>query len=296
LRVTGYRTRVRLLALPITVAALTTACMSTVTGQASAPTGERGEALAVFEQVQPPEVGSCLDTVRGGTGPLGPPATLSCSQPHGGEIAKVVDVPVSLGGDYPTDDDLNSDVWGDLLYSDEGCGYYLLAKNYLGARDQDNVLADAHAYLPKRAAWEAGARWVACVVEYRIGLLEGANAPGAMSQAMRGPDADAFRECWFGPMLVYDVVPCSQPHEAEPTGDYVDAEPGTPYPADPLSRQPLLDACRDEVTDYLERGVPNGYAAGVYLPTEADWVIYPEFGCVILDSGSRRTSGSAVDA
>lgn len=88
----------RLLALPITVAALTTACMSTVTGQASAPTGERGErgeALAVFEQVQPPEVGSCLDTVRGGTGPLGPPATLSCSQPHGVEIAKVVDVPVA---------------------------------------------------------------------------------------------------------------------------------------------------------------------------------------------------------
>lgn len=158
------------------------------------------------------------------------------------------------------------------------------------------LLADASAYLPKRAAWDAGARWLACVVEYKTGLIEDANAPGRMAQAMRGPDASAYRECWFGPETVYDLVPCSQPHEAESTGDYVTAEPGTPYPTDPISRRPLLDECSRRVVDYLETDIPNGYAAGVYLPTEEDWASYPEGQCVILDGDGRRTSGSAVDA
>lgn len=278
------------------VATLTTACLSTLSGQASPQVGRGQDAAEVFEQVQPPEPGSCLDTVRGGGGPLGPPATLACSEPHGGEIAKVVEIPDALDGDFPTDDDLNSDAWGSLLYGDEGCGDYLLPNSYLGARDQDNLLVDASAYLPKKAAWEAGARWLACVVEYRTGLFEDANAPGRMAQAMRGPDAAAYRPCWFGPEIVYDVVPCSQPHEAEPTGDYVAAAQGTPYPTDPLSRQPLVDECGNEVVDYLERDIPNGYAAGIYLPAEQDWAVYPEVQCVILDSGGRRTSGSAVDA
>ncbi len=278
------------------VPALVTGCLSTVSGQAS-PSLVRGEQiLEVFEQVQPPELGTCLDTVRGGTGPLGAPPTLPCTEPHGGEIAKVLDIPVALDGEYPTDDGLSSDAWGSLLYSDEGCGDFQLPNTYLGAREQDNLLADAYAYLPKEAGWEAGARWVACVVEYRTGFPEAANAPGRMAQAMRGPDAAAYRECWFGPETRFDVVPCSQPHEAEPIGRYVAAEPGTPYPTDPLSRQPFVDECTDKVVDYLERDVPNGYAAGAYLPDEEAWAPYPEVQCVILDSGGRRRSGSAVDA
>lgn len=278
------------------VLVLTTACASTVSGQAAPQNSGSGDAVEVFEQVQAPEVGSCLDTVRGGSGPLGPPATLSCADPHGGEVAKVVEVPDELDGDFPTDDDLDSDSWTSLLYGDEGCGDYLLPNTYLGARDQDNLLVDAHAYLPKAVAWEAGARWVACVVEYQTGYTENANAPGQMGQAMRGPDAAAYRECWFGPEILYDVVPCSQPHEAEPTRDYASVEPGTPYPTDPLARRPLVEECADRVVDYLQRNIPNGYAAGVYLPAEQEWATYPEGRCVILDSGGRRTSGSAADA
>ncbi len=277
------------------VATLSAACLSTVSGQASPRAAPEGGVAEVFEQVQAPELGSCVDTVRGGNGPLSPPATLSCSEPHGGEIAKVLEVPDSLDGNYPTDDDLIADAWGELFYSDEGCGY-LLPNDYLGARDQDNLLVEENAYLPKKAAWEAGARWVACVVAYQTGLFEDANAPGRMAQAMRGPDAAAYRLCWFGPEILFDVVPCSQPHEAEPTGTYVAAELGTPYPRDPLSRQPLVKECSDEVVDYLEGDIPNGYAAGFYLPAEQDWAVYPEVQCVILDSGGRRTSGSAVDA
>jgi len=294
--VTGHcMTRLRLPAVLAILAALTTACMSMVTGQAGPATEGGDENREVFEQVDLPELGSCLDTVRGGAGPLGSPATLPCSEPHGGEIAKVVEVPAALDGSYPTDDDLSSDAWSDVLYGDDGCGELRLVNSYLGARDQDNLLAGWSAYLPKRGAWEAGARWVACVVEYEIDL-QAANAPGRLAQAMRSPDRDAYRECWFGPELVYDVVPCSQPHEAEPTGDYVAAEEGTPYPSDPLSRQPLVDECSNEVIDYLEGNIPNGYTAWAYLPTEVDWVDYPEVQCVILDSGGRRTSGSVVDA
>lgn len=275
---------------------LMTGCVSTVGGQAAPAAASATEFPEVFEQVQAPELGSCLDTVRGGAGLLGAPPTVNCSEPHGGEVARVLEVPDALDGRYPTDDDVSSDAWGDLLYSSDGCGDFQLPNSYLGAREQDNLLADAYAYLPKKAAWEAGARWVACVVEYRTGFSEEANAPGRMAQAMRGPDAAAYRECWFGPETLYDVVPCSQPHEAEPIGIYVAAEQGAPYPTDPLSRQPLVEQCRGKVVDYLERDVPNGYAAGAYLPPEQDWAPYPEVQCVILDSGGRRTSGSATDA
>lgn len=275
---------------------LLSGCTSTVIGQAESSSGADGAMTEVFDQVQRPELGSCLDTVGGGTGPLGPPPTLSCSGPHGGEIAKVVDVPDALDGEYPTDDDLDSDAWGDLLYGDEGCGDFELANNYLGAREQDNLLTDSAPYLPKRVAWEAGARWVACAVEYQTGILEDANAPGRMAQAMRGPDAASYRECWFGPEIVFDRVPCSQPHEAEPTGDSVSPELGTPYPTDALARRPLVEECTNAVVDYLEGDVPNGYAAGAYLPSEQDWALFPEAQCVILDSSGRRITGSAVDA
>lgn len=236
-----------------------------------------------------------MDTVRGGSGPLGPPPTLACSEPHGGEIARVLEVPDALDGDYPTDDDLSSDAWGALLYGDDGCGTFL-GNSYLAARDQDNLLVETAAYLPKKAAWEAGARWVACVVAYQAGIFEDANAPGRMAGAMSGPDADAYRVCWFGPQIVYDVVPCSQPHEAEPIRDYVIAEAGAPYPTDPLARRPYLDQCADRVADYLDGEIPNGYAAGVYLPSMQEWADFPEVQCVILDSAGRRTTGSAVDA
>jgi len=91
-------------------------------------------------------------------------------------------------------------------------------------------------------------------------------------------------------------VPCSLPHEAEPTGDYAYAEPDSPYPGDPLSRQPYVEECTDRVIDYLEGDVPNGYAVGVYLPLPEDWPDFPDVRCVMLDSGGRRTTGSAVDA
>ena len=278
------------------VPVLVTGCLSTVSGQGSPFLGGTEQPVEAFEQVQPPELGTCLDTVRGGTGPLGPPMTLNCSEPHGGEVAKVVEVPDALDGSYPTDDDLSSDAWGTLLYSREGCGGFQLPNTYLGAREQDNLLVDAYAYLPKKGAWDAGARWLACVVEYRTGFAENANAPGRMAEAMRGSDAAAYRECWFGPETIYDVVPCSQPHEAEPIGDNVPAEPGTPYPSDPLSRRPFVDECTNQVLDYLEGALPDGYAAGIYLPRDEEWAQYPAADCVILDSGGRRTSGSAVDA
>jgi len=252
--------------------------------------------MEVFEQVQAPALGTCLDTVRGGSGPLGAPPSIACSDPHGGEIDKVTEVPSQLEGDYPTDETLDSDAWSSLLYGDDGCGEDWLTNTYLGARNQDNLLADYAAYLPKKAAWDAGARWVACVVEYRLSVFEEANAPGLMAGAMQGPDADSYRPCWFGPQIVFDVVPCSQPHEAEPTGGYIVTEVGAPYPADPLSSQPLEEECGNDVIAYLEGEVPEGFAAGVYLPSEQDWASFPKADCVILDSGGARTTGSVVDA
>lgn len=294
--VTTRRARVVGRSALLAVTAVLTACTSTVTGEGVPDVPGNGALLEVFEQAEPPEVGSCLDTARGGIGPLGPPATVDCADPHGGEIAEVVEVPEDLASEYPTEEVLDSDEWGSLLYGDEGCGDFLLPNRYLGARDRDNLLVGGHAYLPKRVGWEAGARWVACVVEYETGITEDVNAPGRMAQAMRGPDAAAYRECWFGPAAVYDVVPCSQPHEAEPTGGYASADAGAPYPADLLSQQPYLDECREDVVDYLEVDVPNGYTAGIYLPTEPEWADFPEAQCVILDSSGRRTSGSAADA
>lgn len=289
-------TSLQALAVLTTGAVVLSGCVAEISGRPNPVVTGGGPSAQVFEQVEPPQLGTCLDTKNGGAGPLGPPTTLPCSEPHGGEIAKVVDVPDQVDGAYPTQSSLDSDVWSNLLYGDEGCGASQLVSAYLGAREQDNLLVDYYSYLPKRVAWEAGARWVACVVEYSLGSFGGANAPGLMALAMRGPDSAAYRECWFGPETVYDVVPCSQPHEAEPSGDYAVVDDEAPFPVDALDRQPLVDQCRDRVVDYLEGDVPSGYLAGIYLPTEQEWSDFPIVECVILDSRGRRTTGSAADA
>ena len=87
---------------------LMTGCTVTVTGESAQFSASDLEQTEIFEQVQPPALGACLDTVRGGSGPLGPPQTVDCSDPHGGEVARVVDVPAALDGSYPTDGDLDS--------------------------------------------------------------------------------------------------------------------------------------------------------------------------------------------
>ncbi len=288
------RRSVRLPAAVILSAVLMTGCVSRVPGQPVTPAGSDGAPVEVFEQVDPPTLGSCLDTVHGGGNALSPPATVDCASPHGAEIAKVVEIPESLRESYPTEADLDSPAWAEVLYGDDGCGEYLLDNHYLGARDQDNLLTDVFAWVPKRVAWDGGAAWVACVVEYEPGA--DANAPGRIAQAMRGPDAASFRECWFGPEVVYDRVPCSQPHDAEPTGESVYPDENTPFPADPLARQPLVEECAASAIDYLERDLPSGFAAAVYLPTPADWALFPSGECVILDASGSRWTGSAVDA
>lgn len=275
--------------------ALVTSCTSTIEGNAGGVPPATGVLVEVFEQVAEPPIETCVDTVRGGLGPLGPPPTVSCADPHGGEIARVVSLPGSLDGPYPTDADLDSEAWSSRLYGAAGCGRGL-ANQYLGGRERDNLLVETSPYLPKRAAWEAGARWIACVVSYQIGLSENANAPGQMAGAMQGPDADAYRECWFGPQIVYDVVTCSQPHDAEPTGDFANVAIGTSYPDDPLAREPLVAECSDRVANYLDGEIPEGYVGGIYLPSEEDWPLFLFAQCVILDSAGSRRTGSAVDA
>lgn len=275
--------------------ALVSSCTSTIEGKASGVSLESGPLVEVFDQVAEPPIETCVDTVRGGSGPLGPPPTVSCAEPHGGEIARVLPVSGALDGPYPTDEDLNSDAWSERLYGGAGCGLEL-ANQYLGGRERDNLLVETSPYLPKRAAWEAGARWIACVVTYLVGFFEDVNAPGRMAGAMQGPDADAYRECWFGPQIVYDVVNCSQPHDAEPTGDFANADIGTAYPDDPLDREPLIAECTDRVANYLDGEIPEGYVAGIYLPSEEDWPLFLFAECVILDSAGSRRTGSAVDA
>lgn len=276
---------------PLAAVLVLTACTSTVTGEPS-PAVDDALTGEVFESVEPPQLGACLDTTDGGYGYTSPPKTLPCDEPHGGEVAEVVEIPESFGEEYPDEDD---EALSDLLIGDDGCGDDL-ATTYLGAREEDNVLAESAAYLPKLDAWEAGARWAACVVYFVLDFAERADAPGRIAGAMRGPDAAAYRECWFGPQESFDIVPCSESHEAEPTryAQYVDID--APYPQDEATLQEFREICFDDVANYLERRPPDGYVADVYLPNLEDWELYNAYYCVVLAEVGGRTTGSVFDA
>lgn len=271
-------------------------CTSTVPGEAFRaeipaakptvpPAGPEGA-----DPAAPPVVGTCFTlTLDQALDPLASPPPVNCADEHNAETADVADTGLGPDEPYPTPSDLAQEN-GDVAVAVEDVCSFEDITEYLGGDELDDPYAFYAAFLPSEEQWAAGARWVRCDVHY--GYLEPETAPGVMAGALEGDEAAAYRACFAGNPADYDVVPCSQPHDAEPVGGYVDLPVGTPYPADPAARQAIAGECLDDIQAYVDGPMPIGYAADVYVGPSDGWSEAPYARCVVVPAGGGRSSTS----
>ncbi|SEO85320.1 septum formation family protein [Trujillonella endophytica] len=276
-------------------AALLAGCSSTVAGDALP--ADPGPAKPTVPAAGPggadpaalPIVGTCYDLDAGQEStPLDPPGSVSCGDPHDAETAVVGDTGLGPDDERPVEDDLYDDTplgraFGELCSLDDVVAY-------LGGEDPEDPYAYYASFLPSEDQWEAGARWMRCDVFY--GYTDPETAPGVMAGGLAGPDSAAYRVCFSGSATSYGVVPCSEPHEAEPTGfALADVPEGAPYPDEP-TRQALAASCADEVQEYVGGPAPFGYAAAVWVDEAEDWPDGGDARCVLVPAGGGSTTGS----
>jgi hypothetical protein len=281
---------------PLAGVALLAGCTSTVSGSAlpadlggakpTVPAAGPGGA----DPAAPPVVGTCYTLDEGQEDePLDPPRPVSCGGDHDAETAVVGDTGLGADDDRPGEDDLDDDsplvrAFGELCTLDDVVGY-------LGGADPEDPYAYYAVFLPDEEQWAAGARWLRCDVFY--GYVEPERAPGVMSGALAGPDAAAYRTCFTGTPVDYGVVPCSDAHEAEPTGFApADLPDGAPYPDEP-TRRGLVAGCAPAVQDYVGGPAPFGYAADVWVDSAQEWADGGgDARCVLVPAGGGSTTGS----
>jgi hypothetical protein len=277
-------------------AVLLAGCTSTVAGQAlfggddpAKPTVPPA-GLGGPDPAADPVVGGCYVITSGQNGEaLDPPDPVDCSTTHNAETAAVDDSGLGEDDAYPTQDDVDDDSSTVYAALDDICSFDLLS-DYLGGDDLDDPYAFFSAYLPNQEQWDAGARWVRCDVFY--GYTSPENAPGVMADALQGAQAAAYRACFSGNPADWDVVPCSQPHEAEPIGSYADVADGAPYPADPAARQALAAQCASGAADYVGAAPPPEYVLDVYVGSPSDWSSDPFAQCVLTPAAGGQTTTS----
>ncbi len=275
--------------------ALLAGCTSTVAGDAlpadlgaakpTVPAAGPGGA----DPAAPPVVGTChrFDEGQEHT-PLDPPDPVSCGDEHHAETAVVGDTGLGEDDEWPSEDELYDDgALGDAF--SQLCSLDDVVA-HLGGDDQDDPYAFYAAFLPAEDQWEAGARWMRCDVFYGYSSPE--PAPGVMAGALTGPDAAAYRVCFAGSATDHRVVPCSEPHGAEPTGyALADLPADAPYPDEP-TRQNAAASCTDAVGEYVGGPPPFGYAVAVWVDSPEDWEGGGDPRCVLVPAGGGTTTGS----
>ncbi|MGY1669038.1 septum formation family protein [Geodermatophilus sp. SYSU D00710] len=243
-----------------------------------------------LDPAQPPLVGTCWTIAEGQEGtPLDPPDRADCSGSHNAETAVVGESGLADDAPRPTQADLDdpdspiSGALADLCDLD-------VVREYLGGDALDDPYAWFASYLPDAEQWAAGARWIRCDVFH--GYLVPETAPGVLAGALQGEDAARHRTCFVGSVADYTVVPCSEPHEAEPVGTEVaDLPEGAPHP-DEETRRSVVGSCATAAEDYGGGAVPAGYVVDVWTDTPAEWPEYPYGRCVLVPAGGGRTTTS----
>ena len=279
----------------LALATLLAGCTSTVPGDAlpadygaakpTVPAAGPGGA----DPAAPPVVGTCYDLSSGQEyQPLDPPAPVSCGDEHDSETAAVGDTGLGPDDERPSEDELYED---DELSAAIGelCGLDDVVA-YLGGEGPEDPYAYYAVFLPDEDQWEAGARWLRCDVHY--GYSDPETAPGVMAGALDGPDAAAYRVCLAGNARDHFIVPCSEPHGAEPAGyALADLDYDAPYPDEP-TRLGLVGSCAEAVREYLGGPPPLGYVADVWVDTAEDWGSGGEPRCVVVPAGGGAVTGS----
>ncbi|PWW24284.1 putative regulator of septum formation [Geodermatophilus normandii] len=277
------------------VAVVLSGCSTTVGGEAYFAGLEQAKPTVPpappgsTDPAAPPLTGTCWQLAEGQEEtPLQPPEQVECSGDHDAETAVVGDSGLGEEDPRPTEadlDDANSPVSRALA---DLCGLDVV-REYLSGDELDDPYAYVAGYLPDEEQWAAGARWARCDVYYGYDAPE--TVPGVLQGALAGGD-DAFRACFAGVVTDYTVVPCSQPHEAEPVGTEVAPLPEDPPYPDEAARRSLVGSCTGPAQEYGGGEVPHGYAVDVWLDTPDEWTEAAFARCVLVPAGGGRTTAS----
>ncbi|GAB3308463.1 hypothetical protein GCM10027451_17440 [Geodermatophilus aquaeductus] len=279
----------------VSVAVVLSGCSTTVGGEAYYAGLEQAKPtvppapLGSTDPAAPPLTGTCWLLADGQEEtPLQSPQQVECSGDHDAETAVVGDSGLAEGDPRPTEADLDDPDSPVSRALDDLCGLDVV-REYLGGDDLDDPYAYVAGYLPDEEQWAAGARWARCDVYYGYDAPE--TAPRVLQGALGAGD-DAFRACFAGTVTDYAVVPCSQPHEAEPVGTEVAPLPeDPPYPDEP-ARRSLVDSCTAPAQDYGGGEVPNGYVVDVWVDTPGEWADAAFARCALVPAGGGRTTTS----
>lgn len=190
---------------------------------------------------------------------------------------------------YPAESEAD-DVGGPVAQALHSVCNYGAVSAYLGDdAGRHQLFARFASYLPTKAEWAAGARWVHCDVVY--GLASSPAAPGVMAGALLGTQAAAYLQCYRGTPEIYEITACSQPHDAQVIPDPVLLPLGTSYPAGASTRQSIALTCARRP---FAPDLPPGYRVDVYLASAETWANDPEAICVAVRNDGTRTSTNAL--
>lgn len=257
--------------------AVVSACTSTVTG-----TAQSADPVS-----DPPAVGTCLALPGSDVEKL----TIfvdrvSCDDPaYTGQVFATPDL-TELG-----DDPLSTYERRDVEQVIGSACNEAALDDFLGAEAVETPFVRTTFFTPTDKQWSTGARWAYCVVTYGAETVR--PAPGVMQDAFSRAPAAGFRTCLR--LEGFILVPCSQPHEAEYTGDVIDFGPNPLNPLEDPARLPdALATCLAAFDAYVPQPPDPqlDYSVTAPPPAEYDPAVGVEVRCAVYyqDMMPRSTS------
>ena len=294
--------------LALTVAALLSGACSSGDDAGSSATTTTARSSEATRAAAAPEAGDCLEPMtQRMASDVRLPAVVACDEPHGGEVVAMFEIPDPGDGVYPG--------WsGRIEGADEqvracagGRGERGALASFLGSTpltlDDPAVAAgatDAYAvsglqyavFLPGTAAWQAGARWMACAAVLSNSLKVPSSYTGSAKGALATPGKLDVTFSWCkqqppGSRDSFVVVPCSTTHNYEQLAAFSVGADGTDYPGEDALGALSANACpplSSQATAGASDSLPADLGLGWTYPTESEWA-----------SGDRSVRCFAVD-
>ncbi len=163
--------------------------------------------------------------------------------------------------------------------------------DFLGAATVETPFVQTTFFTPTDEQWTAGARWAYCVVTYGAETVR--PAPGLLQDAFSRTPAANFRSCLR--LEGFVTVPCSQPHDAEYTGEAINfgTNPLNPL-EDPARLADALATCLAAFDAYVPQPPDPqlDYSVTEPPPAEYDPAVGVEVRCAVYyqDMMARSTS------
>lgn len=210
----------------------------------SSPDNAAGEAPLPMPQVNSggvdhnalPAVGDCIDTNH---------QTVTCAQPHQGEVTLVGGLPDGLPSSMPDDTTMTREA---LPSCRDALG------EYLGSKDADATDLQAWAFWPQADAWTQGERWLVCAATQ----IDSAGNPLTITGSLRGVLTHGFAKyqtCTVSSPSQSQTLTfgaCDKPHRGEALPAVQALGRSTdPMPATDVINQIARNRCSQELTRYL---------------------------------------------